>query len=284
MVEPDRPRVLHLRSSTDLSGPDRILLDLAAGLPDEGFEVHVGALSSRRRPAAPLVAAAREQGLDASLLPSRGPTDSRLVVRVARLIRRRRIALIHAHEPKGQLVGTAASRLTRTPLVVTHHGWLSRSRREEVYERVGIRAMARSAAVVAVGDAGARELAERGVPGAVVVSNGIRLRRLQPPASDARLSQLGVDPTRPLVIGCGRLEPAKGFAELLAAAGLAGRVRPLTVALLGEGPARRAPGPPPPPPRPTPPQPPPPAPPSVAAPPGSGSPSPCPATWTTPPR
>ncbi len=212
-----------------------MLLDLAAGLPEQGFRPWIGALSHRIRPAAALGARAREQGLDTEVLPSRGPVDARLVARVVRLIRRRRIALIHAHEPKGQVVGAAAARLTGCPLVVTHHGWLSRSRRERIYERLGLRAMGRAAAVVAVCEAGAGELAARGIRGVAVVPNGIRLARLGPPASDARLRQLGIDPRTPLVVAAGRLEPAKGFAELVDASARLAAGRPLAVVVLGEG-------------------------------------------------
>jgi glycosyltransferase involved in cell wall biosynthesis len=241
MADAGCPRVLQLRSSTDLTGPDHMLLDLSAGLRDQGFEPHVGALSHRQRPAAPLVTAARCQGLQATVLPSHGPVDSRLIARVARLVRRERIALLHAHEPKGQVVGAAVARLTGRPLVVTHHGWLSRTRRERVYERLGFHAMKRTAEVIAVCEAGARELTRRaGSPPVTVVPNGIRLDRLGPPAADSRLRQLGIDPGLPLLVAAGRLEAGKGFDDLLEAAVLARTGRPLALALLGDGPRRAA--------------------------------------------
>ena len=233
----DPAPVLHLRSSTDLAGPDRVLLDLAGALPSTGYRVVLGLLSDRRRPPPALADAAAARGLLLDDLPSRSPLDLRLIARVVRCARRCGAVAIHAHEPKGQVAAAAAARSAGLPLVITHHGWLSQSPRERIYEGAARRAMARASRVVAVSRSGAEEVRSRCGASVVTVPNGIDPSRTGPPAGDGRLLELGIDPGRPLIVGAGRLEPAKGFADLVdAVAGL--EVTPAPVlAILGRGPA-----------------------------------------------
>ncbi len=235
----DLAPVLHLRSSTDLAGPDRVLLDLADALPSTGYRVVLGVLTDRRRSPPALREAGLAAGLVVDELPSHGPLDLRLAARIARCARRRGAVAIHAHEPKGQVAAAAVARRTGLPLVITHHGWLSRTRRERLYERAARRAMTRAARVVAVSAAGAREVRSRCGVDPVTVPNGIDVTRVGAPAGDRRLRQLGIDPARPLIVGVGRLEPSKGFADLVdAVAGLGSSMDPV-LAILGRGPEGR---------------------------------------------
>lgn len=235
MAEPGAASVLHLRSSTDLAGPDHVILDLAHALPRSGYRAVIAVLADRRFAPPALIAAARARDLEVVEIPTRGPVDLRLVPRIARAARRCGAVAIHAHEPKGQVAAASAARRLGLPMVATHHGWLSRTARERIYERAGLGALARADRVIAVSRPGAEELAGRAGVEAAVIPNGIRFERAGEPAPDGRLRHLGIDPTRPLILGAGRLEAGKGFADLVDAVGMLPGDGGPVLALLGRG-------------------------------------------------
>jgi glycosyltransferase involved in cell wall biosynthesis len=238
--------VLHLRSTADLSGPDRVLLDLLPALTRRGVASYLAALSDRRRPAADLIEAAREAGVPVRAVASRGPLDPVPLVRLARLVDSGGYALVHAHDPKSHVLAASVTRRVGIPWIAGHHGWLSRGRRERLYQRAAAAAMRTAARIVCVSDAGREDLilARVAPPGRIdVVPNGIRAARVVPTTDRAGARrQLGVHDDRPLLLSCGRLDRGKGPHRVLrAAAALERRLaRPVAVALLGEGPERRA--------------------------------------------
>jgi len=236
--------VFHLRSTADLSGPDRVLLDLLPALQQRGVRCVLGVLSDRRRPADDLLLAARRAGVAVAELSTRGPLDPRLPLRVARRIAADGHALVHAHDPKSHVVAAAASVLAAVPWVATHHGWLSRGPKERLYERAGAAALRSASAVVCVSDAG-REALSRLVSSeqVVVVANGIRADRVVCEAGrEAARHRLGVDAALPLLLACGRLEEGKGHGSMIRAAHALHARHGLAVGIvvLGEGPRRRA--------------------------------------------
>jgi len=234
--------VLHLRSSAEVAGPDRVLLDLLPALGRSGFPCELALLAESRTSAGSVAAAAAERGIGLVELPTHGPVDPGLLVRLSRLARD--FALIHAHEPKSHLYGWVAARRAGRPLVATHHGWLGRDPRELLYERLDAQVLRRADRVICVSSPGAADLTGRwNVPvGAVCrVPNGIDPTRLARTSRRALCRRLGLRGDLPLIVAVGRLERGKGFGTLLQALHrLRQRGLDLQAAVLGRGGERDA--------------------------------------------
>jgi glycosyltransferase involved in cell wall biosynthesis len=153
-----------------------------------------------------------------------------LFLRLARLLRRRRIDVVHTHDDRPHLYGTVASRLAGVGRVIhTRHGRSPHlSRRQKALVRLAAGWIDRFVCVSA--DAAALAVAQ-GVPARKVctIRNGIDLRRFP---------FLGPRRDGPAVI-VARLSPEKDHATLLRAAALVVRAEPsFRLEIAGDGPCR----------------------------------------------
>ena len=230
------PTVLEVLVSTQPGGGPQHVLALALGLRARGWRPIVagprdGALFERFRDAGVEITEARTDRL--------GPLT---LLRLAALIRRRGVDLVHSHGKGAGVHARLAARLTGRPAVHTLHGihyeryprplraaYLALERRLSVWTRV----------VVNVSQAQEREGLGLGLftrNQSRVIRNGVDVARLRGRAldrGDARAA-LGLGPSVP-VVGCAaRFDPVKRLDVLLRAAAVA-RPAP-TVALLGRGP------------------------------------------------
>lgn len=209
-------RVLELITELRPAGAERIVFELARGLPADRFEVQVCSL----RPATGDVASwLRDADIPVHSLEMRWKLDLRAPRRLARLLERQGIDLVHAHLFHANLLGRRAARRVGCPAVTTvhiieerfrpWHGWLdrwtlrpgdvevcvSRAVRDHLHERVRIPA-------------------ER----LRVIPNGVDLDRFRGVGDDGRLrAATGADDGDPVIVTVGRLEPQKGHQELIAA-------------------------------------------------------------------
>ncbi|HWC69496.1 MAG TPA: glycosyltransferase [Acidimicrobiales bacterium] len=115
MTAPPRP-VLHLMVSTRPGGAPRQVELLAAGLRARGWLPIVGAPADGM-----LFESFRTMGIETVRLATNRLRPATLV-RVLRLVRRRRVALIHSHGKGAGVYGRVAARLTGVPAVHTLHG------------------------------------------------------------------------------------------------------------------------------------------------------------------
>lgn len=229
--------VLEVLVSTQPGGGPEHVLALATHLGARGFAPviagpHDGVLFDRFGAAGLEVVSLRTDRLRAATL-----------VRLARLIRARRIRLVHSHGKGAGLYGRLAARAAGVPAVHTFHG--IHFERYPPPLRAAYLAMERAlarwtAAVVNVSAVQETEgLALRLFTAAQsrVVPNGIDAGALVAGALDrgAARSELGLD-DRVAVAGCvARLDPVKGLDVLVRAiAGVAG----VTLVLIGRGPER----------------------------------------------
>src|SRR5207247_5008805 len=73
------------------------------------------------QPTGRLLASAREAGLEAVALPMKAAWDAWAAARLARLIARERVSVVHTHSSVDAWVGGLAARSTRVPVVRTRH-------------------------------------------------------------------------------------------------------------------------------------------------------------------
>ncbi len=109
------PPILHVETGRHLYGGALQVLYLLEGLRCRGVE---SLLVSP--PGSAVAGAARQRGLEVAELPAGGDLDALFVLRLQRLIRRRRPALIHLHSRRGaDLWGGVAARVTGVPAILT---------------------------------------------------------------------------------------------------------------------------------------------------------------------
>lgn len=229
-------RICHL-SATSLEGA--YFRHLSEGFAAAGHEFHCGTLAGDRPPA--WVAAAppaRYFALGATGRKHWAPA----AVRLARYLRRHRIDVLHTHLVHGALVGTAAARLARTPLLVhmRHHIDDIRLTGTDLHVTVDRLLAVAADAVVVPSHAAKRYLdeVEHIDPETVTVIHlGFDVGSLGgTPADRARVrAELGLD--RHLTIGCvARMSPNKGHAYLFdAVRDIAADIPDVRLVLIGEG-------------------------------------------------
>lgn len=193
----------------------------------------------------PLAGELRESGVARWDLSARRLADPAAVVRLARLLHRQRIDLIHAHGQDAAILAAAAVRLRKTRLVVTRHvldepstDWRQRAR-----ARLTLAAFRCADVPVAVSRAAAGRLSQlAGLPvnGIRVVYNGIDTQAYErPAAAPARAAvcgPLGLSPSAGLVLLPAVLRAGKGHDVLLEALPvLRARLPGVRVLLAGAG-------------------------------------------------
>ena len=114
-------RVLHVINGEHYSGAERVQDLLAERLPNEGFDVGFACLKPGKFPLS-----RKSQGAPLYRLPMRSRLDLRTAASMARIIRRERYVLVHAHTPRSVLVGRAAAAIARVPVIYHVHSPASR--------------------------------------------------------------------------------------------------------------------------------------------------------------
>jgi len=185
-------------------------------------------------------------GVDYLEIPEKHSFDISVLPALRRLVRDRRIDIVHAHDYKTNLLVWLLRRLDRTVVMSTAHGWTGHSSRErQVYYPLDKWLLARLPFVVAVSNQIRDELIQRGLPPALceVILNGIdhRTFRRDPSRVAAARASLGVQPGEVVIGAVGRLEPQKRFDLLIEAFATLRRERAaLRLRIAGDGSLRGA--------------------------------------------
>ncbi len=185
-------------------------------------------------------------GLGREVAPGR---DVAALLRLVRLCRRERPAIVHTHTSKAGFLGRLAAKIARVPVVIHQpHGHIFYgyydSRRTTVYVKLERLAARWSDRIVTLTDLGRDEHLSQGIGRPeqfVTIPSGVRVRDLQARAlsqAQAR-ARLGLSPSAFVVLGLGRLVPVKGFDLLVEAlARVTPKVGDARVVIVGDGPER----------------------------------------------
>lgn len=214
-------RILHISSARVFGGGERHLADLVNGLTERGHEVHVAL--SQSSPLEERLAALPKQNI--VTLGLRNSLDVQSARLLARLVRERRIEIIHAHVARDYTLAAYAARKTRAPFVITRHVLFPMNRLHRF-------ALSNVSRVVAVSEAVAGSLSKQKIFPArkiSVIPNGIDVERFCPQAPsssrEAVRQKLRLPRERLLVGAVGEMKPLKGHEEFLRAAAMIARAR-----------------------------------------------------------
>jgi glycosyltransferase involved in cell wall biosynthesis len=212
--------VLHFSNTTVRGGAEEHILTLLQGLDRKLFRLCLvcpQVLAEKLFPDLPA---------DVELVPLclDKPTQIAAALRLAQVLRRRQVDILHSHMFQASLLASPIGWLCRVPVIIEtshgreawRHGWLKG-------HFVVDRWVGRSVDYyIAVSEASARYLTEeKGLPARkiLVIRNGIDLTRFDPahPAPMGIKRSIGFDDGDPLLLVVGRLEPQKGHHVLLEA-------------------------------------------------------------------
>jgi glycosyltransferase involved in cell wall biosynthesis len=243
--EKTRINVLELRSVRGVGGgPEKTILAGAALADRTRVGVTVCYLRAKDDPQYEVHRRAAELGIDYVEIRERHSLDPTIVGALRRLVRDRRIDLVHAHDYKTDLLALALRRLEGVVPLSTVHGWTGHSRAERWLYYPGDKRLLRAfPRLIAVSSQIREELIRTGSrAGAItVVLNGIDPGRFQRDRSrEAGVrGQLGLDPGDVVIGAVGRLEPQKRFDRLIRAfAHASSGVRGWRLLIAGEGSCR----------------------------------------------
>ncbi|NQT94090.1 MAG: glycosyltransferase [Lentisphaerae bacterium] len=171
-------KVLHIVQSFDVSGRSRVIHDLALGLKASGIESEVACFSGS--------AGYRQEDLPCICLGRRRGRDPVLPLRLALLMIRGKVSLVHTHGKGALAYGSVAASLAGRPLLHTVH----RADGDRVFRREWMRrvALSRVRSVIGVSDAARRCFVEtNGFPesSTVTIYNGIDIARFERSVGDS---------------------------------------------------------------------------------------------------
>jgi glycosyltransferase involved in cell wall biosynthesis len=219
-----RHRILFVNTVGAIGGAERSLLDLIGGLDRARFEPMAALLSD-----GPLAGELARLDVPTTIVPTAGAVrDSSLkgrrrslagasvaalkasatVIRLARIIRRQGISLVHSNGLKAQLIAGTAGRLTATPVLWHLRDIMGGGLQERLAIEIGSRC---SKIMVVNSEATRAAVAERSHCPIVTVHNGVDLVRFRPEAkADGFRRDLGVEADTPLIAMVGMFAPWKG--------------------------------------------------------------------------
>lgn len=235
------PAVLNLITTMEPDGAQVVLLDtlrLVASRSHRPYRIILGFLAGR---GTALAGASLPEGMEVVDLSRAGRFDPLAIVRIARLIRRDRVRLVHTHLVHAGILGKIAARVTGAAAITTRHYVADPKERTFAY-RLENRLTAGSAAVIAVTRAIAEHLRNARICAPeriVVIPNGVDVSVFDPRRAGSRAGDAAAGGT---VIGCaGRLHPQKGHAVLIEAFARIARERgDVDLEIAGDGPLRGA--------------------------------------------
>jgi glycosyltransferase involved in cell wall biosynthesis len=240
----DPIRVLELRSVRGTGGgPEKTILLGAAGADPARYAITVCYVRDQRDEVFAIDERGTSLGIDYVEVPEKHSFDVGVWPRLRKLVRDKRIDIVHAHDYKTDLMALALGRWEKIVPLSTAHGWTGHNPRDQVYYFFDKQLLKRFPRVVAVSSEIKSELVRTGSnPSRVtVVLNGIdhrKFRRDPARVAPARAAY-GLAPDDVAIGAIGRLEPQKRFDLLMQAfAELRKRHPRLKLLIAGEGSAR----------------------------------------------
>ena len=210
--------IAHVLTSLHVGGGERLTLDLATGQGAAGHQMVV--VSLEQPPDGPLARAFAERNLPVERVAKRPGFDPTLVFRLAALLRRRKVDVVHLHNRLPLIYGAPAGRLAGAVVVLTRHGPRTGGRKERWLLRGAGRLLH---AFVAVSPELAVLERERGTCTAEkisVIENGIDVVRFEGAAARrlAARAALGIPADAWAIGSAGRFAPEKDYPFLVRAA------------------------------------------------------------------
>ena len=205
--------ILHLIDTTGPGGAETVFTTLLSKLDPEHYQ-HTVVLRGEGWVADTV----RQAGIEPLIINSKGSFNLGYVFTLFRLIRERRISLVHAHLLGSNIYGALAALLSRVPMIATFHGGVDVASNERFlaakFRLINIGANA----IVCVSRRLQNELGSRSPLRSSklrLIYNGVDPETFRPRSGDALKAELGLPGDSRIVISIGNIRPAKGYDHLV---------------------------------------------------------------------
>lgn len=225
-------------STGGLYGAERVLLDLAAYLQEQGWISHVVAVEGAGAQA--VLSRAKAMGISAEAFSTGRLGVSDIVSRLRAVLRRHDSGVVHSHGYKPDILLSLPGVSSGWRRISTCHTWYRETWKMRAWEYLDKRVLRGFDAVAAVSAHIEQELLEAGVSRVKVhkIDNGIDAPGCDPLLGAKLRAEFGIAPEAPLVVQIGRLAPSKRNDLVLQA--LAKMPRDVCAIFAGEGEERGA--------------------------------------------
>ena len=231
--------VLELTTTLEVGGTERMLSYLARGLDAAKFNVTVACLKH----GGPIADELSRAGVSVVSLRMKSKLDYAVAFRLYRLLRERRIDILHSYLFHANLLSRIVGRLARVPVIISSE----RTMGFEGRHRLLINRLTSPLADAYTGNAEAVRqfmISEIGLPEGrtVVIHNGVDLKRFDIEVDrNAVRKRLGLSPTDVVCASVARLDEQKGISYLIEAARKVVEEKPDTrFIIVGDGPLRKS--------------------------------------------
>src|SRR5712664_1410044 len=215
-------RILHLRASNFVGGPEKQLLNHAKLEHGGSFEVVLGTFIGKSE-GRQYLAAIGKQGIPSLALPDNVFGRDNAVSVLVRALREQNIALLCAHGYKADLLSTLAAHRAGIPVAWFLRGWTREDWKVSAYEALDRLCLPLATRVVCLSETHGKELSgRRALRHKVrVVSNAVEVPDISPQQRAAVRQELrakfNIPEDAPIVAIAGRLSPEKGASFFLQA-------------------------------------------------------------------
>jgi succinoglycan biosynthesis protein ExoA len=233
-----KQRILHLRASNFVGGPEKQLLQYASCDLGKDFDVSIASFCDDFE-GTDLIKEAAARSIDTLPLPADSFLGSVRIL--SSEIGRSNVRLLCAHGYKAAVLCAIASRLAGIPYVCFLRGWTRENRKVAFYEVLERMCAHHADRVICLSETQAVELRRQLEASRVrVVVNARKIRHYTLAQRRALKTDICIlasfDCARPLVVTASRLSPEKGTASLIEAARILRSLRPdIQFAVFGEG-------------------------------------------------
>ncbi len=236
-----RVRVLHLRATNFVGGPERQLFLYAEHEREGPREIVLGSFVGPNE-GREFLDEARSRGLQTLALPTAAVAGLRELVK---FLRDQDVSIVCTHGYKADILGILAGRWCGIPVVPFLHGWTREDWKVHLYEVIDRLFLPYAARIVCLSEKQAQILRKRGLPApqVCIIPNAIKTpdwtEQDRQEARTAIRQWLGVAANARIVASAGRLSPEKGTTHFLeAAAQIHAQLPEVVFAVFGDGPER----------------------------------------------
>jgi glycosyltransferase involved in cell wall biosynthesis len=235
-------KVLNITSTRyGIGGVERLLLDMADKYDATQFEISYCNLFCEKNGNGVFPSEIKRRGLGYFNIPGNRLRDvPAMLYRLIRLLRKERFDIVHLHMAKATILGWAASRFVKVPLVATRHYTYKLIAKYPAILRYLESAATRSIdRIIAISEYVKNDMVSAGLPAEkmIVIHNGIEIEVLDEAGSESELHKPRTE--GPIIGTVGSLTPRKGHKYLITAfAQVAESYPDARLLIFGEGPER----------------------------------------------